>query len=738
MKRHPRRKRYELREWTFLKGRIKTAWLRAEIPGGETIRLPHSWNAEDTWKEREPSYRGKGGYRCIFHVPENGLRHRLVAEGYYGLTEIFLDGRKLCRVDPQFLGWKIPLPEGIRAGAYILGLRMDNFHWRGVLPDKKLPDFLLHGGLMGRIHLEEYPPLRLDEEQLRLRWNENSGAWEISIEGRVARENSVSPEEPISISWAIEDGEGRLLAASENVEAGRVGDGAGFRDSLRCPGLEAWSPSSPRLYFLRIHLWRDDEIADEMLLRFGLTVPEFRKGEGFFLNGERLRLHGVNRHESIPGLGGALPTEIQRADAEVIRALGANFVRLSHYPQSEAFLDACDELGLMVYPEIATWKSVSSRRKFREAAVRQMEAMILRDRHRPSILCWGMGNESRSARTYLQLGELIHDLDPVRPSVYAENHLYRARRKRTIGIPDVWGINYEIDVAGEARDASVLKNVIITECCNHPHSRRGTEEEELRQLIVIERDWDSMEKFPWLTGYAVWCYADYATEYRQRVHRLAGLHDAWRQPKMAAELFRARHSDEAVLSLFVTAFFPDAPHSSFRQEIGEPSPGGAVLHVFSNCGDLEALIDGSTVTLESSGQPHRLLYLKHPPESIELHSPSSGLRASWRRPGPPSRIEIRPPAEVVAAGRTFPLKLRVVDEKGRLVHGFSGKLRVRVHGPVELRTFNPEGFVEISRGEGRVFLRAGFEEARIEIRVSGERLPAESIRLEISEPGRVS
>ncbi len=226
-----------------------------------------------------------------------------------------------------------------------------------------------------------------------------------------------------------------------------------------------------------------------MRVRFGIIRSEFRPEEGFFLDGVRIDLHGCNRHESIPGLGNALPEELHRADASLLKDYGCNFVRLSHYPQHPAFLDACDELGIMVYAEIASWKSVSSSRAWRRAARRQMRDLILRDRHHPSVIVWGMGNESRSRKAFVEMREIARELDPVRPVTYAENHLYRARREKTTGIPDVWSVNYELEVLEEARDACRLQNVIASECCNFPRSRKGDDGAELTQVATLKYEW---------------------------------------------------------------------------------------------------------------------------------------------------------------------------------------------------------------------------------------------------------
>ena len=237
---------------------------------------------------------------------------------------------------------------------------------------------------------------------------------------------------------------------------------------------------------------RDGTTVDEARVRFGITRAEFRPDEGFFLDGRRTELQGANRHAEIPGLGSALPAELHRRDARILKDLGCNFVRLSHYPQSPAFLDACDELGILVYAELATWKVMRSSARFQRAAQRQLRSMVLRDRHHPSVILWGIGNETRAREPFLALSALARELDPSRPVTYAENHLYRARRYRTLGIPDVWSVNYELHELEAARDASRLRAVVLTECCKHFTAVRGDDREELAQVTAIEVDWEGM------------------------------------------------------------------------------------------------------------------------------------------------------------------------------------------------------------------------------------------------------
>ncbi len=333
-----------------------------------------------------------------------------------------------------------------------------------------------------------------------------------------------------------------------------------------------------------------------------------------------------------------------------------------------------------------------------------MRDLILRDRHRPSIILWGMGNESRSKKAYLQLGDIVRKLDPQRSTIYAENHLYRARRRKIIGMPDVWGTNYELDVLKEAAASSRSGTVIVAECCNHPRSIKGDEHEELTQLNTLERDWEAMADKPYVAGYAVWALSDYATEHRDRFRRLPGLLDAWRRPKMAAELFRARHGRTPFVALFVTGRGPDQPPSRFRKNIDLEPDGTHEIHVFSNCDRVDLAFD-SREQHHLEGAVHFVVTIDAMPETVEAEgvSGSTAVRSSWRRNGPAHRIELQPGTEA-APGKTLEIDIDVVDSGGTTARDFNDHCRLTIEGPARLRAYTEDDEALVARGEGRTYI----------------------------------
>ncbi len=713
------------RDWRFVRRHASRAWLRgAPADDDETVDLPHCWNERDTFQDAVAYYRGPGSYCRTVAVPHTPVtpeaRWWLESDGFYGRAEVWINGRRVARQDGEYLGLNVDVTEHLRPGEpAVLGLRLTNRHSRNVLPGIEDPDFLLYGGLAGGLRLVRRPFPCLIPESLRVRSRPLAGgAWELSVAAAVASPAPASLE----LRWRLRSPSGELAAESV-VAAGADSKPAACQ--LRVEQAQAWDVDHPALYTLEGELVCAGVVREAVRLRVGFRTAEFRPDEGFFLNGRRLELRGCNRHESMPGFGNALPTWLHEEDARLMRAAGLNFVRLSHYPQSPAFLDACDRLGLLVYAELATWKSVTARWGWMEAAVRQWGRMIARDRHHPSVVIWGMGNESRSRRAYMRLAAVARELDPEqRPVTYAENHLHRAVRRRTVGLPDVWGLNYEFGAMEAGRDASRLRMVLVTECSNEPATRRESLDAQIRQVRTLDADLARLAGKPWVAGYALWSFNDYATIRKGRQYRHCGIVDAWRQPKAAWAYLQARHAHEPFVSVWA--------------DWEERAPGTAgdlrTVCVLTNCSAVQVRVNGRETATPPAGNP---IVLGVPFEPGELAVTGwLGERSvteccpSWSAPVSIG-IEAEPGVLRAGSGDVAGLRIRVVDAAGRTAAHWAGSLAVSVSGPARVRSYTPGDEVQLGRGIGRSFLQAGREAGVARVTVSGAGLAPASLDVRV-------
>ena len=705
------------RSWAFVPRRVGRGWLGGAGEGGEArVDMPHCWNRRDTFEPGAVYRQGFGGYRVGFEFAAGDDVERvwrLRAEGFYGLGEVWLNGRKLGRVDGQYLGFEMTLAGILRPGSNMLGIQIENRYHRHVLPGIRMPDFLLYGGLAGRVWLEGVARTHFVEAQTWVHCAAVSQAQAEMVIPFAVEGGELLPA-GATVQWSVRDPEGREVARA----AVRVGAGVA-RLVVESPRL--WSVEAPSLYEAAGEIVDGARVVDRVRLRFGCRTAEFRPRAGFFLNGERVELHGCNRHESMPGFGNALPVALQRADARLLKEHGCNFVRLSHYPQSPVFLDACDEVGLLVYAELASWKSVRDGGWLR-AAERQWRGMIARDRHHPSVILWGMGNEARSRRAYLRLREVATELDPTRVVTYAENHLYRARRKRTPGIPDVWGCNYELDELANGVEAARLENVVVSECSNYPPAVRGDLVEEAAQVALIAGDLARVRALnhPAVAGFALWCWADYATLRKQRFARHCGIVDAWRMPKMAALLMQAMFREDPVLHV----------HGDWAME----GAAQRTVHVFSNCARVE-LRAGGRVVRSLEGGPYWKVELPYEAEALTGEGTrGGGVATATLKPHGMARRLVLEEDGLFASGsagrlalpvldnnpRLLVLRVRAVDDDGVLAANWRGWVTVTVLGGGCVMAHTEEDRVTVAGGEGRIFVAdVG---ADVAVRVDAERL----------------
>ena len=512
-----------LDHWDFTPCKASKNWMaggtaRASEPT-EAITLPHTWNATDTFQPGVAYRRGWGSYRCTIEIANAAQAHRFRTGGFYGFGEFWLNGKRLCSFDANWLGIDIELP--LRPGANVLALRVSNQYKRHVLPGIDEPDFVLHGGMAATARLRP-----------------NGQACDLFCDAISENKISISYR-PYSAGGIRLEEVGKVVKCQLNGETVRLEN----MEIQVPPNLERWDIDNPVLHTLSL-----TEFETELTIRFGIREAEFRDDQGFFLNGRRIELRGINRHSSIPGLGRAIDPAFHRDEARRIKDMGFNLVRLAHYPQDPAFLDACDEIGLLVYAELATWKRVR-RGRWANNAERQLVAMHFRDHHHPCLILTGLANEAQHRRVFERLIQTNQTLPSQRPTIYAENHLYRARREKTTDITDVTGVNYELDILPEIRDASKNRVLLVCEMSNNPEARRGDDAEERRQCDILLADWETLADKPYVAGWCLWCWADYATLRKKRYLRWSGIVDAWRSPKMAADLVRARCLAEPVLAL---------------------------------------------------------------------------------------------------------------------------------------------------------------------------------------------
>lgn len=372
--------------WEFLctAGRNSGEWT--------TIPVPSLWDMQgfgtlDYGHERPQRLREQGLYRHRFSTPDHAEGHRtfLVFGGAMTDTEATLNGQRVGPVHRGgFFEFRYEITDLLRRDGQENALEVvvaKESEEPSVNEAERRADYWVFGGIFRPVWLETVPMDFIERVAIDGKADGRFRA-EVSV-------NRTSPRPPSAVSLEIVDPAGVVVSRSEARVSREAGTSMVLGLSVSVPGVRPWTAETPHLYTARFRLLDGGRILHQTTESFGFRTIEVRPGKGVYVNGARVMLKGINRHSFRPESGRSLSVAENREDAELLKAMNLNAVRMSHYPPDRAFLDAADELGLYVIDELPGWQGSYST----EAGEPLVREMVVRDRNHPSILFWSNGNE---------------------------------------------------------------------------------------------------------------------------------------------------------------------------------------------------------------------------------------------------------------------------------------------------------------------------------------------------------
>lgn len=748
-------------DWRFA-GKMTPAALQAGFDDARfaSVALPHSVTPL-SWQGWQPAaWEDRWVYRRTFSVPPRfrGLRIFLDFDRVMAGALPVLNGHALPQHPGGFLPFEYEITDLIFDGDNLLVVAVDG-RWLNAPPSgsAKGPasiDYLLPAGISGSVCLRAVPSLFLSDV-----FAKPAAVLDASRRlDAICRINAPAHALParVALEARLLDG-GRLVAReSRNVNL----DQPEQEVSLSLTGLDdvqLWSNRKPVLYHLAVTLHQDGRPIHRFSRRVGFREARFEVG-GFFLNGERFRIFGLNRHELYPYLGFAAPRRLLRRDAEILcRRFNCNMVRCSHYPQSEAFLDACDELGLMVWEEVPGWQYIGDA-SWQDLLVRDVEGMIRRDRSHPSIIIWGVrANESpNDPPLYRRTRDLARSLDDSRPTsgtmtpdskktwqtewhqdVFAFDD-YHSAPDGSVGIePPLPGVPYLItETVGQySYGGKGFRNM---------YRRAGNSVLQQKQALYHAHAHSKAADFPRCAGVIAWCAFDYASlDNSYNGVKCPGVADVFRLPKLGAAFYLAQ-VDPAVRLVIEPDFYWDSA-------LGMPSGSARGAAIFSNCDRLEVFVGGrrrAVVHADRDGFPN----LKYPPFFVDFEEHPSGkpdlridgylgntraLSRSFSADRSLDRLWLQADdSELEADGSDCTrLAFGAVDRLGTPRATAEGGVLLRADGPAAIVGDNP---FELSGagGLGAVYVRtiAG-KTGTVRVSAEHERLGRASVQLQVRGSG---
>ena len=552
--------------------------------GGEdvtTVRLPHTC-AETPYDYFDESvYQMVSGYRRTLTVPEEWAGKRLIltvgAAGH--CAAVYLDGEMLTIHRSGYTAFRVDLSRA-QPGEHLLVIQVDSRETVNQPPFGFVVDYMTYGGLYREVWLEVKEPAHIVDVFAKPRVVRPGGIVDSDVHCAEADRDCVIRQTLLYDGAAVATAAVSLEGANLMAPAIPV--------SMKVPEVHLWDIDEANLYTLETELLRRGEVLDTHTARIGFREIDFR-ADGFYLNGRKVKLRGLNRHQSYPYVGYAMPASMQRLDADILkRELGLNAVRTSHYPQSHHFIDRCDELGLLVFTEIPGWQHIGDA-AWKSVAIDNVREMVEQYRNHPSIILWGVRiNESKDDDDlYRATNELARQLDPTRPTggvrCIKKSHLFEDVYTYNDFVHD--GTNAGCEPK-KAVTSDMNKAYFISEYNGHmfPTKMFDSELHLLEHTLRHATVRDAVEGESDIAGAFGWCMFDYNTHQdfgsgdRICYH---GVLDMYRNPKPAAAVYAVEQDEVPVLEI------------SSSMDIGE--------HPASNRGRIYLLTNADSVRMYRNG-----------------------------------------------------------------------------------------------------------------------------------------
>lgn len=545
-----------------------------------------------------------------------------------------------------------------------------------------------------------------------------------SLDVTVTINSSVTVRDRMTLVLEVRDGS-RQIASRTLIRRIARGNNTIHAQLSELP-VSLWSPDSPKLYTVRVTL-KGSAVPDHTVsVRTGFRQATFEVG-GFFLNGERLQIMGLSRHQMFPYTGMAASARLQARDAQLLKnELNCNMVRCSHYPPSPHFLDACDEIGLMVWEEPPGWDYIGDE-NFKAIFLQNVRDMVLRDRNRPSVVVWATRlNETQSYPTlYAEARQIAHSLGGTRATSGAMSSQSLNGWAEDLFAYNDYGSTHPGAVDANAQLSAPVPNLpyLVSEAVGAltgpPNYRwidsSATLQEQARLHAQVNQQ---VRSDPAYAGVLAWAGIDYDSLVGgNRVWnnlRTPGVTDIFRVPKPGAAFYRSQVSpltQPVILPAFFWDFGPNSP-------AGGPGPGSIFA---TNCDQLQIYVDGQLLT---TATPDTANFgdLAYPPVVVDLTVDGSSLpmltvagfhqgrqvatlQMSSNTATDRLAIDLEDTRIVGDGSDSTRLSFRATDASGNQRPYVTGNVSISVSGPAAIVGQNPFEFGQFG-GVGGVIIRS--------------------------------
>lgn len=404
-------------DWNYLENDAKKLSDINQSVNWVSVNLPHTWNSQDA-TDNEPGYRRSASwYKKNLAIPviDANKVYQLYFEGANITTKVYVNGNEVGEHIGGYIGFTLDITKYVNSGNNEIMVRVDNSYNIEIIPSQK-SDFFIFGGITRDVWLLSMEKNHIENIKITTpKVSEKSASLVVVVAAKNA--------DGLSYSAQLTNPKGKVVSTKKGHLSG-VTTAITFNE-IKNP--ELWDINAPNLYSVSVSLLENGKFSDKIEDKVGFRWFEFKENGPFYLNGKRVLIRGTHRHEEHAGVGAAVSNEQHRKDLESIKEMGANFVRLAHYPQDPEVYKACDELGLLVWDELPWCRGGIGNEVWQTNAKNMLTEMINQNFNHPSIIIWSLGNEmywlpdfpngdnpEKMNKFLGELNTLAHQLDPSR------------------------------------------------------------------------------------------------------------------------------------------------------------------------------------------------------------------------------------------------------------------------------------------------------------------------------------
>lgn len=571
--------------WSFIKGFKEDYLTSIDKNIAEEVNIPHNAVEIPYNYFSEEDYQGLFTYEKLFDVEkyESNKVYLLHFEGFMFLADIYLNGEYLGKHYSGYLPVSIDISKVVKEKGNRLVVVLDSKENPDYPPFGFALDYLTFSGIYREVYLESHLSTYLSNIYV----HGNS-------KGHIDLNYDVNGGDNIEIENAVFDENSKEI----HRFSGKNGD---------ISGIKLWDLDNPVLYSLHTYVTANEE-KEEYITKFGFKDSEFTK-KGFFLNGKKVKLVGLNRHQAYPYMGYAASKSLQEDDALLLKnELGVNIVRTSHYSQSEHFLNKCDEIGLLVINEIPGWQHIGLSQKWREECVQNTKRMVLKERNHVSLIAHGVRIDESidDHELYGNTNEIAHIFDPYHQTIGVRNF------KGSELLEDVYGYNdficnsLNVGLLNKKKIVGNKHPYLVTEYMGHMDPVKATSDEGKRIEVALRhaKVIDDNLKDDKSSGAIGWCFVDYQShnDFGSGDNICPhGVLDLYRNKKYSAAIYASQQEKTPVLEVLSNMKPGDVPEAIFND-----------IYIATNCDYVEVYKNDEFVT-RLYPKNNKFKYLKHPP-----------------------------------------------------------------------------------------------------------------------------